>query len=110
MSSLSNRTPDFFSGSDKGANSLESYIQSLSPEAIAQLSRPEPEVMQAMERNIVGMLGNLPSENFGVMITTSRDQLGRLLASAMMSGYFLNNVQQRRALERSLQAAPDTNS
>ena len=45
------------------------------------------------------MLGNLPPEHFDVTISTSREQLGRLLASAMMSGYFLRNAEQRMNLE-----------
>jgi len=78
----------------------------MSPEMIAQLSRPSSsEVFQVMEHNIVGLLGNLPSEHFGVMISTSRENLGRLLASAMISGYFLHNAEQRMAFEKSLQAA-----
>lgn len=58
-----------------------------------------------MERNIVGMLGNLPSEHFDVTISTSRENLGRLLASAMMGGYFLRNAEQRMTFEKSLRAA-----
>jgi hypothetical protein len=56
-----------------------------------------------MERNIIGLLGNLPPDNFGVTISTNRDHLGRLLASAMMSGYFLRNAEQRLDFEKSLQ-------
>lgn len=55
-----------------------------------------------MERNIIGLLGNLPSEHFGVTVSTSREHLGRLLASAMMSGYFLRNAEQRLGFEKSL--------
>jgi hypothetical protein len=81
----------------------ESLWQTLSPETIAQLSKPESqEVFQVMERNIIGLLGNLPSEHFGVTISTSREHLGRLLASAMMSGYFLRNAEQRMNFEKSL--------
>jgi hypothetical protein len=58
-----------------------------------------------MERNIIGLLGGLPSEHFDVTVTTSREHLGRLLASAMMSGYFLRNAEQRMQFERSLQSA-----
>jgi len=58
-----------------------------------------------MERNIVGLLGNLPSEHFGVTVTTNREHLGRLLASAMISGYFLRNAEQRMAFEKSLQSS-----
>lgn len=75
----------------------------MSPETVTQLSKPSsPEVLQVMERNIMGLLGGLPPEHFGVTITTSREHLGRLLASAMMSGYFLRNAEQRMAFERSL--------
>lgn len=57
-----------------------------------------------MERTIVSMLGNLPSEDFNVLITTNRDHLGRLLAAATMNGYFLRNAEQMMAFEKSLQA------
>ncbi|MEB3336029.1 MAG: DUF760 domain-containing protein, partial [Leptolyngbyaceae bacterium] len=76
---------------------------SMNAETIAQLSRPQsPGVMQAMERNIIGLLGGLPSEHFNIEVTTSRENLGRLLASAMMSGYFLRNAEQRMGFEQSL--------
>jgi Protein of unknown function (DUF760) len=82
-----------------------SNVQSLSPETIAQLSKPNSsEVFQVMERNIIGLLGNLPSEHFDVSISTSREHLGRLLASAMMSGYFLRNAEQRMNFEKSLRS------
>lgn len=77
----------------------------MSPETIAQLSKPgTPEVYQVMERNIIGLLGNLPAEHFNFEITTDREHLGRLLASAMMSGYFLRSAEQRLNFERSLQS------
>lgn len=63
-----------------------------------------------MERSLVEMFGNLPSEHFGVTITTSRENLGQLLASAMINGYFLRNAEQRMAFEKSLQLAESTNS
>ncbi len=55
-----------------------------------------------MERNIMGMLGSLPSEHFSMMVSTNRENLGRLLASAMMSGYFLRNAEQRMDFEKAL--------
>jgi hypothetical protein len=91
--------------SENNKETLWQYVQSLSPETIAQLSKPESsEVFQVMERNIVGLLGNLPSEHFGITVSTSREDLGRLLASAMMSGYFLRNAEQRMGFEKSLQS------
>ncbi|HHP7245650.1 MAG TPA: DUF760 domain-containing protein [Elainellaceae cyanobacterium] len=103
MNNLSNQMSNLFDGNNQD-KSLERYIRSLSPEAIAQLSRPEPDVANLMERNIVGSLGALPGQNFDVAITTSRESLAQLLASAMMHGYFLRNAQQRMTLEKALPA------
>ena len=112
MNNLYNRNPDNF-GSEAVSNNLWQYIKSLNPEMVAQLSKPtSPEVLQAIERTIVTMLGSLPSEDFDVEITTSRQHLGMLLGSAMLNGYFLHNVQQRLEFEKSLQLTeldlPDT--
>lgn len=102
--------PEFLDDSPENNNLLWEYVQSLSPEMVAQLSKPHSvEVFQVMERNIIGLLGNLPSEHFGVNVTTSRENLGRLLVSAMMSGYFLRNVEQRMTFEKTLQVQLDNN-
>lgn len=105
MNETPNRISDLFEGGNS-TNHLWQYVQSMNPETVAQLSKPgSPEVLQVMERNIIGLLGGLPSEQFDVTITTSRESLGRLLASAMMSGYFLHSAEQRLNFERSLQPA-----
>lgn len=101
---------EFFEG-DANTNLLWEYVQSMSPDTIARLSKPmSTEVFQVMERNIMGLLGNLPSEHFGVTISTNRENLGRLLASAMISGYFLRNAEQRMVFEKSLQTADSHSS
>ncbi|NEQ43698.1 MAG: DUF760 domain-containing protein [Leptolyngbya sp. SIOISBB] len=75
----------------------------MSSETVSQLSRPvSSDVMQAMEHNIVGLLGGLPGQHFDISVTTSREHLGRLLASAMMSGYFLKSAEQRLAFEEAI--------
>jgi Protein of unknown function (DUF760) len=48
------------------------------------------------------MLGSLPSDHFNMMISTNKENLGKLLISAMMSGYFLRNAEQRMNFEQSL--------
>jgi hypothetical protein len=102
----SRQISEFFNGDAASDNMLWKYVQSMSPEAMAQISKPSsPEVFQMMERNIIGLLGGLPSEHFDVAITTSREDLGRLLASAMMSGYFLRGAEQRLQIEKSIMAA-----
>jgi hypothetical protein len=105
VNDTSNQLPEFMQGVSDSDGKFLQYIQSLAPETIAQLSKPStPEVLQMMERNIVGLLGGLPPENFDVTITTSREALGRLLISAMMGGYFLKSAEQRLAFEKSLQS------
>ena len=111
MNNPSNRVSEFFENDSEGGNLLWQYVQSMNPDTITQLSKPSSqEVFQVMERNIVGLLGNLPPEHFGVTVTTNRENLGRLLASAMISGYFLRNAEQRMTFEKSLQAASEANS
>lgn len=104
MNNVYNQTSEFFEENGENANLLWQYVRSMSPEIVSQLSKPTSnEVFQVMERNIVGLLGNLPGEHFNVGISTSREHLGRLLASAMISGYFLRNAEQRMVFEKSLQ-------
>lgn len=100
----SNNSPQNTFKHSEENNSLWNYVKSLSPETIAQLSQPESqEVFQIIEHNITGLLGNVPSDNFNVEISTNRENLGQLLASAMMSGYFLRNAEQRMGFETSWQ-------
>ncbi|MGD1874550.1 MAG: DUF760 domain-containing protein [Mastigocoleus sp.] len=106
-----NRNSESLSNESTEANSLWDYVQSMSPETVTKLSQPaSKEVLQTIERTVVGMLGSLPGENFSVSITTNRDSLGRLLASAIMNGYFLRNVEQRMAFEDALESVEDDGS
>ncbi len=103
MTNRNNYRPELFEESSEGANLLWQYVQSMSPDTVSHLSKPNSqEVFQVMERNIIGLLGNLPSEQFNVSVTTSRENLGKLLASAMLSGYFIRNAEQRMTFENSL--------
>lgn len=98
-----NNSPQNSFDQDEQSNALWEYVRSLSPETMTRLSQPESsEVFQIIEHNVVGLLGSLPNENFDVEVSTSRESLGKMLASAMMSGYFLRNVEQRKTFEDSL--------
>jgi Protein of unknown function (DUF760) len=111
VSNQSNRVSEFFNSESETGDLLWQYVKSLSPETVTQLSKPNStEVFHVMERNIVGLLGNMPSEHFGITITTNRESLGRLLASAMISGYFLRNAEQRMNFEATLQGTESNNS
>jgi Protein of unknown function (DUF760) len=96
---------EFNLGDTTGKNALWQYVQAMEPETVAQISRPtSPEVMEMMERHIISMLGALPGDQFGMMITTSRENLGRLMAASMMNGYFLKAAEQRMNFEQAFQA------
>jgi hypothetical protein len=111
VSNQSNRVSEFFNSDSETSNLLWQYVKSLSPDTVTQLSKPTSnEVLQVMERNIIGLLGNLPSEQFGITISTSRESLGRLLASAMISGYFLRNAEQRMNFDMVIQGIETNNS
>ncbi len=104
---------EFFSGcsEDNTNNLLLKYLQNQSPEVLSRVARSaSPEIRQIISHNVQGLVGGLPSEAFNIQITTDRDNLAGLLASAMMTGYFLRQMEQRMELEagfsNSLSVAP----
>ncbi len=58
-----------------------------------------------MGRNLAESLENLPHEHFAVTSATSKEHLNKLLATAMVRGYFLRQAEERMALEKQLAAA-----
>jgi len=94
--------PDFLSDNaqEDRINPLLQYLQNQSPEILSHVAKSaSPEIKQIISHNVQGLVGMLPSENFNVKITTDRDNLAGLLASAMMTGYFLRQMEQRMQLE-----------
>jgi Protein of unknown function (DUF760) len=99
-----NQSTNFGEQNLEVGNQLWQYMAKMEPETVSRLSQPtSEEVAQVMERSVLSLLGHLPSEHFDVMITTNRENLGRLLASAMMNGYFLRAAEQRMDFESALQ-------
>jgi len=96
--------PDFFTADDEGVvNSLLKYLQHQPPEVLSRVAHSvSPEIKQIISQNVQGLVGVLPGENFDVQVTTNRENLAGLLASAMMTGYFLRNMEQRMELETSI--------
>ena len=92
MNHQSQSTQNWFDNESGNQNVLHQYIQSLDPESITQLSKPNSEVRQLMESHLNGILGNLPSQHFGVSITTSRENLGQLLAAAMLNASLISKL------------------
>ena len=84
-------------------NDLIKYLQEQSPDVLQRVARSaSPEIQEIIRHNVQGLLGLLPGEQFEVKIQTSRDNLAGLLASAMMTGYFLRQMEQRMELESSM--------
>jgi hypothetical protein len=97
--------PDFLSSQaeDEPNNQLLNYLQHQSPDVLSRVAKSaSPEIQQIISQNVQGLVGMLPSENFNVQITTDRENLAGLLASAMMTGYFLRQMEQRMELEETL--------
>lgn len=94
--------PDFESDNaqEVQTNPLLNYLQHQSPEVLSRVAKSvSPEIKQIISHNVQGLVGMLPSESFNAKITTDRDNLAGLLASAMMTGYFLRQMEQRMQLE-----------
>ncbi|OCQ98274.1 hypothetical protein BCD64_13300 [Nostoc sp. MBR 210] len=108
MSNISPHQPDNFMPEDINENQFWQYLQSLNRDTVLQLSKPDsPEVLHLIQQTIVAILGNLPHDKFNTMITTSREELGRLLGSAMVDGYFLRNAEQRLQIEKTFHLADE---
>lgn len=84
-------------------NSLIQYLQEQSPDVLQRVAKSATgDIQDIIRHNVQGLLGMLPGEQFEVKIQASRDNLAGLLASAMMTGYFLRQMEQRMELETSL--------
>ncbi|HIK44667.1 MAG TPA: DUF760 domain-containing protein [Leptolyngbyaceae cyanobacterium M65_K2018_010] len=84
-------------------NELLKYLQHQSPEVLTRVAQSvSGEIKQIIAQNVQGLVGVLPSDGFNVQVTTDRENLAGLLASAMMTGYFLRQMEQRMELEHSI--------
>ena len=84
-------------------NALIHYLQEQSPDVLQRVAKSaSSDIQDIIRHNVQGLLGMLPGDQFEVKITSSRDHFANLLASAMMTGYFLRQMEQRKELEESL--------
>ena len=97
--------PEFLTSDSEAisTNSLIQYLQEQSPDVLQRVVRSASgDIQDIIRHNVQGLLGVLPGEHFDVKVTASRDHLAGLLASAMMTGYFLRQMEQRMELESTL--------
>ena len=84
-------------------NALIQYLQEQSPDVLQRVAKSaSTDIQDIIRHNVQGLLGMLPGDQFEVKVTSSRDHFANLLASAMMTGYFLRQMEQRKELEESL--------
>ena len=84
-------------------NDLIQYLQKQSPEVLQRVAKSASEdIQEIIRQNVQGLLGMLPSDQFDVKITSSKENIANLLSSAMMTGYFLRQMEQRKELEQTL--------
>ena len=94
-------TTDSNDGQD--GNGLVQYLQDQSPDVLQRVAKSASnDIQDIIRHNVQGLLGMLPGEQFDVKVTATRDNFASLLASAMMTGYFLRQMEQRKELEESL--------
>jgi hypothetical protein len=104
---------DFFNSDsqEQQVNTLIQYLRKQEPEILARVAQSaSPAVKQIISQNIQGLVGMLPSEDFSIQVTTDRENLANLLASAMMTGYFLCQMEQRMDLEEILTKSDSFNN
>ncbi len=91
------------SSEEAQANLLIKYLQKQPPEVLARVAKSvSPDIKQIISQNVQGLVGVLPSEAFNVQIVTDKENIAGLLASAMMTGYFLRKMEQRMELDTSM--------
>jgi len=84
-------------------NLLIEYLKNQSPETLATVAQSvSPEAQQIINNNIQSLLGILPPQQFNMTITTDRENLAGLVGSAMMTGYFIRQMETRMQLDHSL--------
>jgi hypothetical protein len=97
--------------SDRDYNDLMEYLRQQHPEVLARVAHSaSPEVKQIISQNVQGLVGMLPSGDFNIKVTTDRENLAHLLASAMMTGYFLCQMEKRMDLEDNLSQSDSLNN
>ncbi len=98
--------PEFLatdSSDGQESNALIQYLQDQSPDVLHRVAKSASnDIQDIIRHNVQGLLGMLPGEQFEVKVTASKDNFASLLASAMMTGYFLRQMEQRKELEESL--------
>ena len=94
-------------GAAQQPNQLHEYIQSQSMQDMARLaSEISPQVKQIIAGNVQALLGYLPGQEFQTTVAAEKGSLQNLLASAMVTGYFMHAMENRMKMESLFTEAP----
>lgn len=87
-------------GASQQPNKLHEYIQSQSMQDMARLaSEISPQVKQIIAGNVQALLGYLPGQEFQTTVAADKGSFQNLLASAMVTGYFMHAMENRMKME-----------
>ena len=96
---------------DPRQNKLQQYIQSQSVQDMTRLaSEISPEVKQIIGTNVQALLGYLPNQEFNTTIKANKESLQNLLASAMITGYFMHAMEVRLSMDQAMKMDPGLES
>ncbi|MGV3523947.1 MAG: DUF760 domain-containing protein [Candidatus Sericytochromatia bacterium] len=92
--------PDDESPSEGRSNRLQKYIQGQSVQDMSRMATEiSSDVRQMIGSNVQALLGYLPASEFNTTVMASKESLQNLLASAMVTGYFMHAMETRMGME-----------
>lgn len=92
--------PDEHPHSNGEPNRLQRYVQAQSMQDMAKLAAEiSPEAKQMIGMNVQALLGYLPASEFNTTIMCNKESLQNLLASAMLTGYFMHAMEYRMVMD-----------
>lgn len=92
--------PDDESPSEGRPNRLQKYIQAQSVQDMSRMATEiSGDVRQMIGSNVQALLGYLPASEFNTTVMASKESLQNLLASAMVTGYFMHAMETRMGME-----------
>ncbi len=90
-------------------NPLHEYIQSQSMQDMARLaSEISPQVKQIIAGNVQALLGHLSGQEFQTTVAADKGSFQNLLASAMVTGYFMHAMENRMKMESLFEVTEDS--
>ncbi|HEY9843663.1 MAG TPA: DUF760 domain-containing protein [Candidatus Obscuribacterales bacterium] len=89
------------------SNRLQKYIHGQSVQDMSRLATEiSPDVRQLIGANVQALLGYLPASEFSTTVMASKESLQNLLASAMLTGFFMHAMETRMQMDALFEGKP----